>query len=306
MRDRIVLAAWEKPPLAPRRRRRAGKATRPADAEKQVVSLVRLPVDITICSRDDLAKDMVLTKSHFTASTTGRRRSPSRSLPCHVPVSPGLRVSLVALTLLAGCATTGRSDVSTPPAAPNRVAAVPDRSQGTPGPAADNTSTYVIGPGDSLYIFVYDSPQLSLDVPVRPDGRISTPLIPEMIAAGKTPSQLAKDLTQRLKQYVKDPNVTVIVRGFVGPLNRQIRVIGEAAEPQAIPYRDHMTVLDVMIMTKGLTRYAAGNRAVIVRRVGGRQETIHVHLSDLLKDGDINENVELQPGDTLIIPQAWF
>jgi polysaccharide export outer membrane protein len=174
------------------------------------------------------------------------------------------------------------------------------------GAAPDDNATYVIGPGDSLYIFVYDSPQLTLDVPVRPDGRISTPLIPEMVAAGKTPSQLAKDLAERLKQWVKDPNVTVIVRGFVGPLSRQVRVIGEAAEPQAIPYRDHMTVLDVMIMTKGLTRYAAGNRAVIVRRVGNTQETIHVHLSDLLKDGDINENVELQPGDTLIIPQAWF
>jgi len=181
-----------------------------------------------------------------------------------------------------------------------------DASQNATGPAQDNNATYVIGPGDSLYIFVFDSPQLSLDVPVRPDGRISTPLIPEMVAAGKTPSQLAKDLAERLRPYVKDPNVTVIVRGFVGPLSRQVRVIGEAAEPQAIPYRDHMTVLDVMIMTKGLTRYAAGNRAVIVRRVGGAQQTIHVRLSDLLKDGDIDQNVELEPGDTLIIPQAWF
>jgi polysaccharide export outer membrane protein len=213
---------------------------------------------------------------------------------------------LVALTLLAGCAPTAPADVSSVAATRGRPHGLADASPGASAAAADNNSTYVIGPGDSLYIFVYDSPQLSLDVPVRPDGRISTPLIPEMIAAGKTPSQLAKDLTDRLKKYVKEPNVTVIVRGFVGPLNRQVRVIGEAAEPQAIPYREHMTVLDVMIMTKGLTRYAAGNRAVIVRRVGDKQQTIHVHLSDLLKDGDINENVELQPGDTLIIPQAWF
>jgi polysaccharide export outer membrane protein len=127
-----------------------------------------------------------------------------------------------------------------------------------------------------------------------------------MVAAGKTPSQLAQDLTERLKEFVKEPNVTVIVSSFVGPLNRQIRVIGEAAEPQAVPYRDHMTVLDLMIMTKGLTRYAAGNRAVIVRRVGDKQESIHVRLADLLKDGDISQNVELQPGDTLIIPQSWF
>ena len=105
---------------------------------------------------------------------------------------------------------------------------------------------------------------------------------------------------------MKEPNVTVIVSGFVGPLSRQIRVIGEATDPQAIPYREHMTVLDLMIMTKGLTRYAAGNRAVIVRRNDGKQETIHVRLNDLLKDGDISQNVELQPGDTLIIPQTWF
>ena len=176
----------------------------------------------------------------------------------------------------------------------------------TAAPAALPPDVYVIGPGDQLHIFVWDAPQLSIDVPVRPDGRISTPLVPEMMAAGKTPSKLAEDVTERLKEYVKDPNVTVIVSGFVGPLNRQIRVIGEAADPQAVPYREHMTVLDLMIMTKGLTRYAAGNRAIVVRRNGDRQETIHVRLADLLKDGDISQNIELQPGDTIIIPQSWF
>ncbi len=200
--------------------------------------------------------------------------------------------SVVALALLAGCA--GKS----PP--------VIDPATAADAAAAAKPDVYVIGPGDQLNIFVYDSPQLSMAVPVRPDGRISTPLVPEMMAAGKTPSQLAQDLTERLKEFVKDPNVTVIVSGFVGPLNRQIRVIGEAAEPQAVPYRDHMTVLDLMIMTKGLTHYAAGNRAVIVRHIGDKQETIHVHLDDLLKDGDIDQNVEMQPGDTLIIPQSWF
>jgi len=198
---------------------------------------------------------------------------------------------VVALVLLAGCA--GKHPPVTEPAtAADGAAAKPD--------------VYVIGPGDQLNIFVYDSPQLSMGVPVRPDGRISTPLVTEMMAAGKTPSQLAHDLTERLKEFIKEPNVTVIVSGFVGPLNRQIRVIGEAADPQAVPYRDHITVLDLMIMTKGLTHYAAGNRAVIVRRIGDKQETIHVRLSDLLKDGDISQNVELQPGDTLIIPQTWF
>ena len=198
---------------------------------------------------------------------------------------------VAALVLLAGCA--GRH----PPAAEPATAA---------DAAAAKPDVYVIGPGDQLSIFVYDSPQLSMAVPVRPDGRISTPLVPELMAAGKTPSQLSQDLTERLKEFVKDPNVTVIVSGFVGPLDRQIRVIGEAADPQAVPYRDHMTVLDLMIMTKGLTHYAAGNRAVIVRRIGDKQETIHLRLDDLLKNGDIDENVELQPGDTLIIPQSWF
>jgi len=230
-----------------------------------------------------------------------------------------------AIILLAGCAGDARPPVAmtrAPAVAAANDAAAPGAKMmgatttgaaaggaaatATPGAAEDDGGTYVIGPGDQLHVFVYDSPQLTMDVPVRPDGRISTPLVPEMVAAGKTPSQLAHDLTERLKEFVKDPNVTVIVRSFVGPLNRQIRVIGEAAEPQAIPYREHLTLLDVMIMTKGLTRYAAGNRAVIVRSNGDKQESIHVRLSDLLKDGDISQNVEMQPGDTLIIPQTWF
>jgi polysaccharide export outer membrane protein len=193
---------------------------------------------------------------------------------------------LAALLLLAGCAA---GPAVSPAAAPQAT-----------------NSDYLIGPGDRLGIFVYDNPQLSTEVPVRPDGRISTPLVPDIMASGKTPTQLSAELETQLKQYVKDPHVTVMVHDFVGPLNRQIRVIGEATDPQAIPYRDGMTVLDVMIATKGLTRYAAGNRAVIVRRVGNRQETIHVRLGDLLKDGDIAQNVEMRPGDTLIIPQTWF
>lgn len=172
--------------------------------------------------------------------------------------------------------------------------------------APDELDSYVIGAGDQLQIFVYDAPQLSTEVPVRPDGRISTPLVPEMVAAGKTPSVLAADIAERLKAYVMDPNVTVIVRTFVGPFNRQVRVIGEATQPQAIAYRDHITVLDVMIMVKGLTRYAAGNRAFVLRNTSNGQERIPVRVADLLKDGDIDQNVELQPGDTLVIPQSWF
>ena len=208
-------------------------------------------------------------------------------------------ICLAALFAFAACSQDAAGPTGSVALASNETAA-------TATALPDQSGSYVIGPGDQLQIFVYDSAQLSTEVPVRPDGRISTPLVPEVMAAGKTPSQLAEDLTARLGQYVKSPNVTVIVRNFVGPFSRQIRVIGEAAEPQAIQYRDHMTVLDVMIMTKGLTRYAAGNRSVIVRRVGDRQESIRVRLSDLLKDGDISQNVEVQPGDTLIIPQSWF
>ncbi len=191
--------------------------------------------------------------------------------------------------LLAGCHGSPAASVNMPPAGP--VASTP----------------YLIGPGDQLSVFVYQSPQLSVpNLAVRPDGRISLPLIPDIAAAGKTPTVLAKDIEGRLKEYVKEPNVSVIVSGFVGPLDRQIRVIGEATEPLAIPYRDKMTVLDVMIQTKGLTRYAAGNSSVIVRQVGGTRQTLKVRLSDLLRDGDIDQNVAMLPGDTLIIPQSWF
>ena len=206
--------------------------------------------------------------------------------------------ALLLMLLPAAC-----SSPSLPPDAPATPTATSATVESS-NPA--NSSDYVIGSGDQLSIFVYDSPQLSTEVPVRPDGRISTPLLSDIQAAGKTPAQLSKEIAERLKEYVRDPNVTVIVRGFIGPLDRQVRVIGEAADPQALPYRDGMTLLDVMITTKGLTKFAAGNRAVIVRKVNGKDVTIHVHLSDLIKDGDISQNVAMQPGDTLIIPQTWF
>lgn len=198
---------------------------------------------------------------------------------------------LAALLVLAGCGNSRTAGVTT----------LPETAPRTP------TGQYVIGPGDQLGIFVYQSPQLSLpSLPVRPDGRISMPLVPDVQAAGKTPTQLGSDLAEVLKKYVRDPIVTVMVTGFVGPLERQVRVIGEATDPIAIPYRDRLTALDVMIQTRGLTKFAAGNRAVIIRRNGRQQETIPVRLSDLVRDGDISQNVEMQPGDTLIIPQTWF
>jgi polysaccharide biosynthesis/export protein len=167
---------------------------------------------------------------------------------------------------------------------------------------------YLIGSGDSLSIFVYRNPDLSEGaVAVRPDGRISTPLIEDISAAGKTPTQLAREIEQRLTKYIHEPNVTVIVRGFIGPPDRQVRVIGEATDPIAIPYRDNMTLLDIMIATHGMTKYAAGNRAVVVRTdADGKRQTIKVRLNDLIKDGDIGQNIEMNPGDTLIVPQSWF
>jgi polysaccharide export outer membrane protein len=173
--------------------------------------------------------------------------------------------------------------------------------------ASETSSQYVIGPGDKLSIFVYEAPPLSVnELPVRPDGRISVPLVPDLMAAGKTPSELGAEISDKLKKFVQNPNVTVMVKSFEGPLDRQVRVIGEAVDPQAIPYQANMSVLDVMIATKGLTKYAAGNRAVIVRRVGAKEERIPVHLSDLIRDGDISQNVMMKAGDTLIIPQSYF
>ena len=167
---------------------------------------------------------------------------------------------------------------------------------------------YVIGSGDQLSVFVYRNPDLSEGgVAVRPDGRISTPLIEDILAAGKTPTVLAREIEERLKKYIQEPNVTVIVRGFIGPPDRQVRVIGEATEPLAIPYRDHMSLLDVMIAIKGLTKYAAGNRSMIVRTLpDGKELSIRVRINDLIKDGDISQNLQMAPGDTLIIPQSWF
>jgi len=207
-----------------------------------------------------------------------------------IRVVTALILSAIIAVFLTGCSS-GRPPVTTGQASLS---------------AADDH--YIIGAGDSLSVFVYKNPDLSeAGVAVRPDGRISTPLIEDIMAAGKTPTQLARDIEERLKKYVQDPNVTVIVRSFIGPPDRQIKVIGEATEPAAIPYRDHMSVLDVMIATKGLTKYAAGNRAEIIRRdASGQQQSIRVHLSDLLNDGDMSQNVEMQPGDTLIIPQSWF
>jgi polysaccharide export outer membrane protein len=167
-------------------------------------------------------------------------------------------------------------------------------------------SEYHIGPLDSLQIFVWRNPDLSTSVTVRPDGRISVPLIEDLEVTGKTPTQVARDIEKALGVFVQDPIVTVIMGGFVGPFQDQIRVVGEAGRPQALPYRDAMTLLDVMIQVGGVTDFAAGNRATITRVVDGKQQQFRVRLDDLIRDGDISANVKVLPGDILMIPEAWF
>lgn len=184
----------------------------------------------------------------------------------------------------------------------SNMPALPQSVSSDPASSPD----YVIGPLDNLNIFVWRHPELSETVPVRPDGRISIPLVEDMAATGKTPTQLSSDLGKQLEKYVQDPVVTVIVTGFNGPYDRQIRVIGEAAHPQSIPYRDNMTLLDAMIVVGGLTQYASGNSASVVRRVNGKETEYRIRLSDLLQDGDIRANATLLPGDVIIIPQSWF
>lgn len=165
---------------------------------------------------------------------------------------------------------------------------------------------YIIGPGDSFQIMVWQNPEVSMSVTVRPDGMITTPLIEDLQAAGKTPTQLARDIEKALADYIRDPIVTVIMGGFGGPYSQQIRVVGQAARPQALQYREHMTVLDAMISVGGLTTYAAGNRANIIRNVDGTQQVFRVRLDDLINGGDIKANVDVLPGDILVIPETIF
>lgn len=199
-------------------------------------------------------------------------------------------LTVLAALFVAGCSSARMSR--------DTASAVEDRAQHSP--------EYLIGPGDELDVFVWRNPELSVTVPVRPEGKISTPLVEDMMAAGKTPSRLARDIERVLSRYIKSPVVTVIVTNFVGTFGEQIRVVGQATNPKSLSYRDNMTLLDVMIEVGGLTEYAAGNKAKIIRRVGGRETKIAARLEDLLQQGDIGANVKMMPGDILIIPEAWF
>lgn len=169
-----------------------------------------------------------------------------------------------------------------------------------------NSYRYLIGAGDVLNIFVWRNPEVSGTFTVRPDGMITTSLVEDIPVTGKTPTEVARSIEEILSTYLREPVVTVTVNNFVGPFSEQIRVIGEAAEPQAINYTQHMTLLDVMIVVGGLTEFANGNDAVVVRIEDGVQKQYDIFIEDLIKDGDIQANVDLLPGDIIIIPEAWF
>ena len=174
------------------------------------------------------------------------------------------------------------------------------------GAVAAPSPDYLIGPLDALEVFVWRAPELSTKITVRPDGRISTPLVEDMVAAGKTPTQLAKDLERTLSQYVKSPQVSVIVSNFTSTFDQQVRVLGQAQKPIALPYQSGMTVLDVMVAVGGLTEFAAGNKAVLIRGKGEDRQSYRLRLDNLLRKGDISANVPVLPGDVILIPESFF
>ena len=165
---------------------------------------------------------------------------------------------------------------------------------------------YLIGPGDNVNIIVWRNPEVSMSVPVRPDGKITTPLVEDLQASGKTSTELARDIEKALAKFIQQPVVTVIVTGFTGTYGEQIRVIGQAARPQALPYRRDMSLMDVLIAVGGVTEFASGNKASIIRKVDGKLQKMPVRLNDLIKDGDISANTPMRPGDVLVRPESFF
>jgi polysaccharide export outer membrane protein len=204
----------------------------------------------------------------------------------------------LAITLLTiSCAS---SPPPTATAAPTGGSATPATTNKQPvGP------DYIIGPGDTLQVFVWRNPELSVTVPVRPDGKISTPLVEDMVAVGKTPPQLSRDMETVLGEYVRTPKVNIIVTTAASAFSL-VKVVGQVAHPQAIPYREGMTVLDAVLEVGGLGQFASGNRSRIVRVVDGKETVIHVKLADLVNSGDVHENIPLKPGDVLVVPQSMF
>lgn len=187
------------------------------------------------------------------------------------------------------------------------TSSLPLESPPTPSQAAAKAvgNDYIIGPGDTLEVFVWRNPELSVSIPVRPDGKISTPLVENMVAIGKTPLQLGHDMEGVLAEYVRSPKVNIIVTTAASAFSL-VKVVGQVVHPQALPYREGMTVLDAILAVGGLGQFASGNRARIVRVEHGQQTTIHVKLADLVNSGDVRENIPLKPGDVLVVPQSMF
>lgn len=208
-----------------------------------------------------------------------------------------LNLFRIAFAALAGMALAACSSISG-----DNLAAAPANATDAAATAPD----YLIGPLDKLEIFVWRADELSTNVTVRPDGRISTPLVEDMVAAGKTPSALANDIEAALREYVKTPEVTVIVSDFSSTFDQQVRVLGEAQQPIALPYQAGMTTLDVMVAVGGLTEFAAGNRAVLIRGQGEDRQSYRLKLDDLLRKGNIAANVPVLPGDVILIPESVF
>jgi polysaccharide export outer membrane protein len=218
---------------------------------------------------------------------------------------------LCALALVGAEHALAQTANQTPSQTPNAAAPVAATPAPAPvpiapaGTAGSVPADYVIGPGDTVQVFVWRNPELSVTVPVRPDGKISTPLVEDMVAIGKTPSQLARDIEVVLAEYVRQPTVNVIVSQAVSTF-RQVRVVGQVRQSQSVAYRDGLTVLDVILAVGGVNEFAAPNRARIVRSKDGQQTEIRVRLGDLLDKGDLRQNVLLQPGDVLVVPESLF
>jgi polysaccharide export outer membrane protein len=201
-----------------------------------------------------------------------------------------LRFFWASMVLCVACSTLAAADLPPPKPVPPAPAVSPD---------------YLIGPGDSLQVFVWRNPDLTVTVPVRPDGKISTPLVEDMVAVGKTPSNLARDIEKALSVYVKSPQVNVIVT-VPASVYSQIKVIGQVLKPQALPYREGMSVLDAVLAVGGLTQFAAGNRAHLVRLVNGKSQELKIKLENLVDKGDMTQNLSLKPGDVLVVPETHF
>ena len=202
-----------------------------------------------------------------------------------------LASSVAAIPFIISCASS--LPVPTPP--------TPGQAQAAKAVADD----YIIGPGDTIQVFVWRNPELSVTVPVRPDGKISTPLVEDMVAVGKTPPKLARDMEVVLAEYVRAPKVNIIVTTAASAFSL-VKVVGQVTHPEALPYREGMTVLDAVLAVGGLTQFASGNRARIVRVENGHETIIHVKLADLVNSGDVKQNVALKPGDVLVVPQSIF